>query len=221
MLCSTSLGQKLTRGSPEAIELVEWRSRIIYAHVLLLNYALKFGYVYERWLGILVTILKKDPGPPKLHCLRAIHLYKWDWNLLMGVKWHHLLHLECDQKFINENCFGSMPGKECLDPVFVKELQYEIAHFIRLAVIMNDDDSKANYDWIHAFIANVVGRSKGLNKGVHCAWSNSEGGQAPRSDQDGHLQKAHPTWPVIPPARNWTREHHIPTHVAVHLQRPL
>jgi len=134
--------------------------------VLLLNYALKFGYVYERWLGIVMTIFKKDPGSPKLHHLRAIHLYEWDWKLPMGVKWRHLLHLACDQKFINENCYGSMPGKECLDPVFVKELEYEIARLTCRAVIMNDDNSKANYNRIHAFVANVVGHSKGLNKKV-------------------------------------------------------
>jgi len=134
--------------------------------VLLLNYALKFGYVYARWLGIVMTMFEKDPGSPKLLHLRAIHLYEWDWNLLMGVKWRHLLHLACDQKFINENCYGSMPGKECIDPVFVKELEYEIARLTRVAVIMNDDDSKANYDRIHAFIANVVGCSKGLDKKV-------------------------------------------------------
>jgi len=78
----------------------------------------------------------------------------------------HLLHLACDKEFINENCYGSMPGKECVDPVFFKELEYEIARLICMAVIMNDDDSKANYDRIHAFIANVVGRSKGLHKKV-------------------------------------------------------
>jgi len=117
----------LAKGSPEAIQLEERRSRIIYAHVLLLNYALKFGCVYEHWLGIVMTMFEKDPGSPKLHHLRATHLYEWDWNLLMGVKWRHLLHLACDQKLINENCYGSMPGKECLDPVFVKELEYEIA----------------------------------------------------------------------------------------------
>jgi len=84
----------------------------------------------------------------------------------MGVKWRHLLHLACDREFINENCYGSMPGKECLDPVFVKELEYEVARLIRMAVFMNDDDSKANYDWIHVFIANVVGRYKDLHKKV-------------------------------------------------------
>ena len=156
----------LDKGTPEALELEEWRSRIIVAHVLLLNYALKFGYVYERWLTIVNAMLEKDPGSPLLHRLRVIHLYEWDWNLLMGVKWRHLLHRACDQKLVNENCYGSMPGKECLDPVFVKELEYEIARLMRLGLIVNDDDSKACYDRIHAFIANLVGRSKGLHKKV-------------------------------------------------------
>jgi len=84
----------------------------------------------------------------------------------MGVKWCHLLCLACDQKFVNENCYGSMPGKECLDPVFVKDLECEIACLTHLTVIMNNDDCKVNYNRIHTFIANIVNPSKGLNKKV-------------------------------------------------------
>ena len=111
-------------------------------------------------------MLEKDPGSPKLHRLRVIHLYEWDWNLVMGVKWRTLLHHACDNKLINPHCFGSMPGKECLDPVFVKELEYEIIRLMRLAGILNDDDSASNYDRIHSFLANVVGQSKGLDRKV-------------------------------------------------------
>ena len=84
----------------------------------------------------------------------------------MGVKWHHLLHSACDKNLINPNCFGSMPGKECLDPVFVKELECEIAQLVRTPVVIKDDDSKAKCDRIHSFLANVVGQSKGLDKKV-------------------------------------------------------
>ena len=50
----------LDKDSPEALELEEWRLRIVETHVLLLNYALKFGYVCERWMLIVLAMLEKD-----------------------------------------------------------------------------------------------------------------------------------------------------------------
>ena len=70
-------------------------------------------------------MLKKDPGNPKIHRLRVIHLYEADYNLLLGVKWRQALHHAVQHGFINDGCYGSQPGKEAKDALFIRELEYE------------------------------------------------------------------------------------------------
>ena len=67
----------LTKGSPETKALEDTRKAILAGLPTLLNYAIQFfGYSYQKWKSIVNTMLKKDKGLPKIHCLRVIHLYK-------------------------------------------------------------------------------------------------------------------------------------------------
>ena len=52
----------LVEGSDEAKELVDKaRQQILDGHLLLLNYAVQFGYSYDaKWKNIINTMLKKD-----------------------------------------------------------------------------------------------------------------------------------------------------------------
>ena len=79
--------------SPEGEKLTQQREMLIKGHVACLNYALKFGYVYKRWYTIVHGILKKDIGTEtKIHRIRRITLFEWDYNLLLSIKSRQLLH---------------------------------------------------------------------------------------------------------------------------------
>ena len=106
-------------------------------------------------------MLEKDHGIPKIHRLRVIHLYKADYNLILAVKWRQLLHFACDNNFINPNQFGSVPGREALDAVFIREMEYELARLTRKPMIHFDNDATSCYDRINVCIANVVSRKFG------------------------------------------------------------
>ena len=82
----------LPEGSPEADAMEETHRKILEGHVLLINYALQTGYSYTPWKRIVNTMLEKDPGIPKIHRLRVIHLYEANYNLILGVKWRQILH---------------------------------------------------------------------------------------------------------------------------------
>jgi hypothetical protein len=99
------------------------RQAILTRHLILLNYSLKFGRPYDFWKVVVNTMIEKEPGNPKIHRLRVIHLYEAGYNLILSVKWRHLLHLACDNQFLNESQYGSRPGKEAMDAVFVRELE--------------------------------------------------------------------------------------------------
>jgi hypothetical protein len=61
----------LEEGSDAEKELEETRKKILRGHLLLMNYALKFGYSYNSWKTIVNTMLEKDPGTPKIHTKRT------------------------------------------------------------------------------------------------------------------------------------------------------
>ena len=140
----------------------EIREKVLRGHLLLLNYAIKFGFVYERWKFITNTLLEKDPGVPKLHRLRTIHLYEWDWSLLLGVKWRKLLHYCYDKGLIQPSSHGGVQGRSAPDAIFMKELEYEVTRLTRKPLVIFDNDAKACFDRIPCYLGNLVGRKHGL-----------------------------------------------------------
>jgi len=151
--------------SQDAIqELAQWRSSILMGHILLLNYAIKFGYVYKRWKVIVNSLIEKEPGNPRLHRLRTIHLYEWDWSLLLAVKWRKMIHHGFDRNLFNTSSYGGTPGRMATDAIFIKEMEYEISRLTRKPLIQYDNDAKSCYDRIPPYLGNVASRRFGISK---------------------------------------------------------
>ena len=148
--------------TPEGEKLTQQREMLIKGHVACLNYALKFGYVYKRWYTIVHGILKKDIGTEtKIHRIRRITLFEWDYNLLLSIKSRQLLHQMIQGNRVNPSCFGSVPGKSSIDAVFVKELEYEISKVTRTSLLQNDIDCMSCYDRLPSFLTNIASRKEG------------------------------------------------------------
>ena len=156
----------LPNGTPEAAELEAKRKDILDGHILLINYALQTGYSYEPWKRIVNTMLEKDPGLPKIHRLRVIHLYEADYNLILRVKWRQVLHHAVTNGLINKGCYGSQPGKEATDALFIRELEYEIGRITRKSSLHFDNDATSCYDRILCFLANLASQKYGMQKKI-------------------------------------------------------
>ena len=117
----------LPENSHKAKTLQQSRQQILDGHLALLNYTIRFSHPYQPWTHIVNTMLEKDPGSPKLHQLQVIHLYKADYNLILGVKWRQVLHHACSQGYINPGCYRSQPGKEAMDALILQEMEYEMS----------------------------------------------------------------------------------------------
>jgi hypothetical protein len=61
----------------------------------------------------------------------VIHLYEADFNLLLGVKWRNIIHHSLDNDTLHPSQYGGLPGRESLIPVFIEEMQNEIARASR------------------------------------------------------------------------------------------
>jgi hypothetical protein len=44
----------------------------------IIEYAVKYGYCFNRWKQVVNAMIEKEPGNPQLHRLRVIHLYESD-----------------------------------------------------------------------------------------------------------------------------------------------
>ena len=156
----------LPENSLEATELQRQRQEILQGHLALLNYAIRFGRPYQPWTHIVNTMLEKDPGSPKIHRLRVIHLYEADYNLILGVKWRQALHHACSKGYINPGCYGSQPGKEAMDALVIRELEYEMNRLTRKPSVHFNNDATSCYDRIPCFLANLASRKYGMNKKI-------------------------------------------------------
>jgi hypothetical protein len=111
--------------------------------------------------NIVNVLLQKDKGIPKIHRLLVIHLYEWDYNLLLCVKWRQLLQHVMENKLLNDTCYGTVRRQSATDPVFIKEMEYEIARLTHYPIIHFDNNATACYDRIPCFLANMVSRKYG------------------------------------------------------------
>jgi hypothetical protein len=75
----------LVRDSDEFQHLDAACNEIWGMHHMMLNYGLKHGYCFDRWKKVVTTLIEKDPGDPRIHHLRVIHLYEDCYNLLLGM----------------------------------------------------------------------------------------------------------------------------------------
>ena len=58
---------------------------IMEAHHKMISICAKLGVSLTRWQEIVTAMLEKEPGRPKLHRLRVIHLIEADLNLLIKI----------------------------------------------------------------------------------------------------------------------------------------
>jgi hypothetical protein len=55
--------------------------KILIAHFLLVVCSVKFGISLTHWQNVVNSMIEKNPGNPRTHRLRVIHLYEVDYSL--------------------------------------------------------------------------------------------------------------------------------------------
>jgi hypothetical protein len=158
--------RSLPEDVPKGVQVIAGQEFLIDCHVAMLNYSLKFGHSFDRWKDVVNVMLMKDPGNPKIHRLRVIHLYEADYNLLLAVKWRSAMHHAEDHHLLNDGLYGSRAGPSAHEPVFIELLQNEIYKVSMKPGINFDLDATSCYDRILAAIAAVTSRAKGMTKHI-------------------------------------------------------
>ena len=151
---------------PQSTDMNTYRAKLMAMHHSVINLALKNGKSYTRWQKVVNVMIEKDPGNPKIHRLRVIHLYEADYNLILALKSRSLIHHAEDDKLLNDSLYGARPGRTAHDPVALEETIAEITRLSRKPCIKNAEDATACYDRIIPGLGNLASRSHGLHRCV-------------------------------------------------------
>ena len=101
-------------------------------------------------------MIEKEPGNPSLHRLCVIHLYENDYNAILGIKFHEVVHKCNDNRQFNPGCYGGLANKQSLDPVYLEVMQYDYAQLTRWDSIKFANDARSCYDRIIASPSNLI-----------------------------------------------------------------
>ena len=148
---------------PNRDQVIQHQKQILQATVVLLNYAITFGYPFQRWLKIVNIMLLKDLGNPRIHRLRVIHIYEADYNLLLAVKWRQALYHAEEHRLLNDGLYGSRPGRSAQDPALLEVLQNEIYRMSMYPGVNYDLDATSCYDRILASVSVLSSRRVGMS----------------------------------------------------------
>ena len=138
------------------------QSCILTLHVQILNYALERGYSYQRWHSVVNTILFKDTENVRIYRIRVINIYKADYNLTLGIKWRVALYQAEGLRELNQGQYGSRLRRNARDPVFIEEIQFEIARASRKMLAQTSYDAMSCYDRIVPNLAMLVSQKFGV-----------------------------------------------------------
>jgi hypothetical protein len=123
----------------------------------------KFRISLTRWQNVVNSMIEKEPGDPKIHWLWVIHLYKADYNLLLGIFWaRRLIQTAETNRLFNKSCYGGQPGLSAVDSVFLEELQVSIAYLSCTNQATFHNDVMSWNDHIIIALANLVARQFGM-----------------------------------------------------------
>jgi hypothetical protein len=136
---------------------------LLHAHLASINYCFRHGYSSKRWKDIINVMILKEPGNTKVHCLRVIHIFEADYNLILSLKWRALLKHAKDQNLLNDGQYGSRSDQEAPALPYFEELKTEIAYRSRKPLVNMDNDTSSCYDRIIVSLASLISRKYGQN----------------------------------------------------------
>jgi len=98
-----------TKDQPEDTHPIKSGNDILKLLIWMMELAVTHTHTYDQWKTIWTILLEKDTGNPQINCLRTIHLYKADYNLLL--KWFSSKGFILSSKKVH--CITNHQGGRC------------------------------------------------------------------------------------------------------------
>jgi hypothetical protein len=128
-----------------------------------INVAFDNNHVYDRWTNIVNATIEKIPGRPLIKKLRIIHLIESDLNMTVGIQVRRLIQKAVNLGLLCREQFGSLPGKQAIDPLALKHSTFSVSRLARANAASVDNDAKSCFDRIVMLLASLIAQRLGMD----------------------------------------------------------
>jgi hypothetical protein len=123
------------------------------------------GIAIPRWCNATNVMSEKDPGQPRIHRLRIIHLFEADYNFFLKIQWdHRLVRHACALDLLHDSQHGSIPRRTAMDPIMLTQLTTDLCRILKHDLARFDNDASACYDRIIVALEMFAARRCGMPK---------------------------------------------------------
>ena len=127
-----------------------------------LNISIQSGISIPRWSDAVNVLIEKNPGKPRINCLRIIHLFEADLNFFLKLQWgHRLVRRAIDLNLLQDGQHGSIPRRMALDPIMLTQLTTDLGRVLKHDFARFDNDASSCYDGIIVALGMLAVQSDG------------------------------------------------------------
>jgi hypothetical protein len=128
-----------------------------------MNIAISRGIAIPRLSNATNVLIEKDPGRPRIHRLRIIHLFEADFDLFLKLQWgHRLVRKALELDILHPGQHGSVPNRQAMDPVMLTQLTTDLCRVLKHDLARFDNDALACYDRIIVALRMLAARRSGM-----------------------------------------------------------
>ena len=141
-------------------DLAEWLS-------VMMSLPFMYGFVNQRWVTMIDTMLEKKPGVRKIHLLRIIGILEADFNTALKILFaRQLMRAAEGQDLLHDEQWGSRPNRTAHDAAMTKMLTFEFGRYMKATIALFANDQTACFDRMWPELSNVVAYTCGMDKNV-------------------------------------------------------
>ena len=113
----------------------------------ILSLCMKYNIFLPRYCKTVTTLIAKEPGMPKIHRLRPIHLVEIEVQAIAKSQWSKKLIKHAERKnLITDSQYGGRAGRQAQSAVLNKVLAFDTNNLYARDYTSVDEDLKANFD---------------------------------------------------------------------------
>ena len=127
--------------------------------------AIQHKIILHRWSLSVTTLIEKNPGVPKIHRFRAIHVIESEMQFITKVAFARRMMWNAEDKgLITDEQYGGRKRRQALTIIINKLMYYNITHQSLTPAAFMDDDARACYDRIVPYMVMTEARKWGISR---------------------------------------------------------